>query len=154
MDSRKKYKPTFLLLLIPGLLLLGYIFFRSGNLLSNAPPIIHKADFHVAARDLFCVFTSNELQSDQRYLYKTLSVSGIINKVQKTESGNYIVSLGGSNDPQEQRSQEQSYSVNCTLDCLYNQHSPSLRTGDSATIRGICAGVLHDVVLLQCIIEK
>jgi putative nucleic acid binding protein len=147
MEIRKKYR-SIMLLLLPALLLVSYFIIKSGKLLSGESHIIHKADFHLAARDLSCVFTHDELQSDQRYLYKTLSVSGVINKVRKDESGNYMVSLRGNDFP------GQSFSISCTLDSLYNQHSSSLKTGDSTTIRGICAGVLHDVVLLQCIIEK
>ncbi|HEY6899088.1 MAG TPA: hypothetical protein VI233_00535 [Puia sp.] len=85
-------------------------------------------------------FESNEQAADSLYLYKIVSVRGVVERVMKRESGGYEVVLGGK--------------VDCNLDTMYNCRYLSLRNGDSVTLRGTCAGRLLNVILMQCIIEK
>jgi tRNA_anti-like len=107
---------------------------------------IKPADVHIAARDLVSIFTKNESLADREYLYKTLSVRGVIKAIKKDGTGSYMVYLTAG--------PEWPACVSCSLDSLYTHQSFTLRVGDSTILRGICAGRLMDVVLLQCIIEK
>lgn len=143
MEKRIKYGGFLLLLVMAGLAIYGYLYHLSGQ----PPLLIKEADISIAARDLVNVFDSNEALSDRKYLYKILSVRGIIKKIRKNEQGNYTVYLLGSNP-------DTSSSVSCSLDSLYNHYSLSIKAGDSLTIRGDCVGHLFDVNLVQCIIEK
>jgi hypothetical protein len=142
MEKRIKYGIALLLLLMAGLAIYGYLHHLPGG----SPLPLKEADISIAARDLVSVFDKNETLSDRKYVYKVLSVRGVIKKIRKNEDGNYIIYLGSNPEPGP--------SVSCSLDSLYNSHSLSLKAGDSATIRGTCAGRLTDVVLIQCIIEK
>ncbi len=100
----------------------------------------------ISAADLAIAFEKNESLADSLYLYKVLSVSGLLRKVGKNKLGNYVATL-------ESR-QPGIPPVDCTLDTLYNRQRLSLRIGDSITILGTCAGHLQNVTLLQGIIEK
>lgn len=105
-----------------------------------------KAEGFVSSALLSSSFDSNEALSDSLYLYKVLSVRGIIQKIVRRESGNYVITLNG---PTQGKAV-----VDCNLDSIYNKRYLSLRNGDSVTLRGTCAGRLLNVILMQCIIEN
>lgn len=105
-----------------------------------------KAEGFVSSAQLSSSFDSNEALSDSLYLYKVLSVRGIIQKIVRRESGNYVITLDGPTPGKAV--------VDCNLDSLYNKRHLSLRNGDSVTLRGTCAGRLLNVILIQCIIEN
>ncbi|HTI11568.1 MAG TPA: hypothetical protein VL832_23500 [Puia sp.] len=141
MEKRIKYGTTLLLLLITGLLVYGYFYHLSGGMAAPA-----KADIKVSARELINLADKNEARFDQLYLYKTLSVGGMIKDIIRSKSGSYTLLLGGNPSIPT--------SISCPLDSIYNSHSLSLRKGDSCSLRGTCAGRLADIILVQCIIEK
>lgn len=140
MDKRVKYGMILLLFLITGLLLYGYLYRRSdtSSLLTARPSI------SVNAGDLIALSNKNESLFNYQYLYKTISVHGVVRKVKKTGLGTTIL-LGGPPALPEM--------VSCSLDTLYSPQS-DVQVGDSCTIEGNCAGCLKDVILLDCIIEK
>jgi len=140
MNRRVKYGWTLLLLIITGLLLYGYFY----HMADQAPRRISTTSIPVSATDLISLSNKNEALFNQEYLYKVLSVRGIVREVRKSRNG-IIVLLEGQHALPEV--------VSCSLDTLYTRH-PDLQPGDSCTIRGNCAGRLQNVILLQCIIEK
>lgn len=141
MERRIQYG-IFLLLFVAASLSIYGFFFRS----TPGSRVIAKVDTYIGAGDLAAAFDNHESLSDSLYLFKVLSVSGIVKKVRRTGSGSYTVSLGD-------RSSTTS-TINCILDSTYSDRYISLMSGDSLTIWGTCAGRLSDVVLVQCIIEK
>ena len=110
------------------------------------PAAIKKADVQIGARDLTRLFCSNESVSDQQYLYKTLSVRGVIKNIRKNNPHDYTVWLAGNSGL--------SSSVSCRMDSNWYNRDRPLRTGDSVVIRGTCAGRFMDVILLRCILER
>ena len=139
MERRIQYGIFLLLFLIAGLSIYGF-FFRS----VSDPVVLVSADAHIRAGDLAAAF--EDKGADSLYLYKVLSVTGVVKKIRKDLSGNYTAYLGN-------RSSATSF-VSCTLDSIYNRQPLPFRTGGSLTIRGTCANHLTEVILLQCIIEK
>lgn len=141
MQRRTTYGILLLLFLISGLFIYGFFcrFTPRPSPLADANSFVHSAD-------LAASYDSNETLSDSLYLYKVLSVRGFIKKIQKRESGKYVITLGDRVPGMAV--------VDCSLDTLYNHQLLSLKTGDSVTIRGTCAGRLQNVILMQCIIEK
>jgi hypothetical protein len=129
-----------LLIFIAGLLIYGYFYHMSGQPSHTA----FKTSVHVNASDLITLSDEDEAMFNRKYLYKILSVRGIIRKV-KISRGAVTVMLGGLPALPEV--------VSCSLDTLYDPPS-DLRAGDSCTIQGSCAGCLKDIILLQCIVEK
>ena len=141
MERRIQYG-IFLLLFVAASLSIYGFFFHS----APGSQVIAKVDTHISAGDLAAAFDNHEGLSDSLYLFKVLSVSGVVKKLRKTGSGTYTVSLGDRTST--------TATISCILDSTNSQHSISLMPGDSLTIWGTCAGRLSDVVLVQCIIEK
>ena len=141
MEKRVRYGGMILLALIAVLLLYGYFF----HITDAFSPVPVKTSIHVNADDLIRLSNKNEALFDRRYLYKVLSVRGVVQKVKKNKTGITVVLEG---DPAFPRT------VSCRLDTLYNTRQPDLQPGDSCTIQGNCAGCLKDIVLLHCIVEK
>jgi hypothetical protein len=141
MEKRVKYGGILLLFLIVGLLLYGYFFHIS----HTQSPLSFKTAIHVNAGDLIRLSNRNESLFDRQYLYKVLSVRGVVQKIKKNRDGITVLLEGPPSLPQ---------AVSCSLDTLYNSRQPDLRPGDSCTILGNCAGSLKDVILLQCIVKK
>lgn len=141
MEKRVRYGGIMLLILIAVLLLYGYFF----HITNTFSPVPVNTSIRVNAGDLVRLSNKNEALFDRQYLYKVLSVRGVVQKVKKNKSGITVV-LGGA--PALPRT------VSCSLDTLYNSRQPDLQPGDSCTIQGNCAGCLKDIVLLQCIIVR
>ena len=141
MQRRTIYSRFLPLLLLSGLSIYGS-FCRNNP---HPGPLV-KADIFVNSADLAASFDSNEAFSDSLYLYKVLSVRGLIEKILKRESGNYVITLGGRVPGM--------VVVDCILDTVYDHRFLSLKNGDSIIIRGTCAGRLQNVLLMHCIIEK
>jgi hypothetical protein len=141
MEKRIKYGTILLTFLITSLLVYGYFYHMSEG---HFPPL--KADYKTPARDLISLADSSESSFDQKYLYKILSVRGVVRDIKRNKSGNYILSLAGNPGVAS--------SVNCALDSLYNHQVLPLIIGDSCSIRGTYAGRLSDIILVECIIEK
>ena len=141
MEKRIKYGTALLFFLITGLGLYGYF----THLSRDPSGMIRHADIQVTADALSTIAEKNETAFDSKYLYKTLSVRGIVRKIRKNSDG-YILHLG--NTPSS------SFMVRCIMDSIYSNSPPPVNTGDSCVIRGTCAGHLKEVVLLSGIIEK
>jgi len=141
MEKRIKYGTILLIFLITGLLVYGYFHHVFGD-----SPVPAKADMHISARDLISLADNDESLFDRRCLARILSVGGIVKDIKRGKSGNYILSLGTNPGIPS--------SISCSLDSLYNRRNLSLKTGDSCSIRGTCAGHLANIILVQCIIEK
>ena len=105
-----------------------------------------KADGSISSARLASSFDSNEALSDSLYLYKVISVRGVVQKIVRRDPGGYILTLDGRTPGKA--------AVDCHLDSIYNNRYLPLRNGDSVSLRGTCAGRLFNVILMQCIIEK
>jgi hypothetical protein len=139
MNKRIKYGVLLIFFLIVGLTFYGYLSYHRHTLSFNP-------DLYIDAKDLRAAFENNETAGNNLYLNKRVSVRGVVEKIEKKPSGNYIVQLGNTiNGP---------ISVSCHMDSLFSEHPTSLSIGDGCIIFGTCAGYLTDVVLLQCIKEK
>lgn len=141
MERRTRYGIILLIGLIAGLSLYG-LFTR----LYGGGKAVAGANVHIPASVLAASFEGNEALADRLYLYKIVSVSGVVRQLVTDPSGNTIARLTGDRQGKAL--------VDCHLDSLYRQAASTLRTGDSVTIRGTCAGRWVNVLLLQCIIEK
>jgi hypothetical protein len=141
MERRTKYGIFFLVVLIAGLGLYGII-----HRVSEGNKVLAQADIHITAQGLMASFEGGEELADSLYLYRVVSVSGIFRQLIDDGSGKFIIRLSGDGSGKTM--------VDCHLDSLYTRDDLLLRTGDSVTIRGTCAGRWTNIILLQCIIEK
>jgi hypothetical protein len=141
MERRSKYGFLLLVFLIAGLVLYGILYevYDGGKALVPA-------DLQTTARGLTASFEGNEGLADSLYLYKVVSVSGVFQQLIDDGPGRFIVRLSGEPNGKAM--------VDCHMDSMYTRDDLLLRTGDSVTIRGTCAGRWPNILLLQCIIEK
>ena len=106
------------------------------DIASTKPVATLKAD------ELFFQFEDNELESNQLYLGKIVEVSGVVYSNEKGQDGSYNVLL---------MSDDAMFGVACNFEI---DSLSELEKGDSVTIKGECAGMLSDVVLIRCVIVK
>ncbi len=140
MNLRLKYGIIVLSLLISVLLIYGLFFCQPGTKILPPP------DVSITAPALADSFDNAEGHADSLYLYKDISVTGVLQRLHKNGSGPYVATLTGGVSGKTD--------IDCTLDSLYESFPVRLNIGDSVTIRGRCAGRSLNVILVQCIIEK
>jgi len=100
-----------------------------------------KADYTLNANNLLTEFEANETKANKKYMDKVVEVKGTIAEITKDQKGATVVAL---------RNADAFSGVLCTL----NESSKiqSYNVGQAITIRGVCTGMLMDVVLNKCVI--
>lgn len=102
-----------------------------------------KADVVLDARELFTAFEANETEANQKYLDKVVKVSGLVKEVSTDEEGNVSVTL---------ESGSEMFGVICQMDNLTQHDKTDFKPGEQVTFKGICTGMLMDVVLVRCVV--
>ena len=102
-----------------------------------------EADVALNAPDLFSAFEADESAANQKYLDKVIKVTGTVKEVSKGDDGNISVTLETGNEL---------FGVICQLDNLSKQEKTDFQPGEKVTFKGICTGMLMDVVLVRCVL--
>lgn len=91
------------------------------------------------AKALFENYSADENASNTKYLGKVVEVYGIVKSVEKDKRGtmNVLLSVG-----------DELSSVNCQFE--KSDEMPEVEKGNSVLIKGICSGLLMDVVMVDC----
>ncbi len=133
-------KKTFILIGI-----LALVGFMMGLYIYNKP---HKnmnrtsADINIEALELFQAYEGNEEAANQMYLDKVIQVQGTIRAIEKDETGQVNVTLDTGSDL---------FGIRCQMDELSDPANFSALKGEKITLKGICTGMLMDVVLVRCV---
>src|ERR1700743_1074896 len=127
MSLSTKYGVSLLLVIIAGLSIYGLFCYTR-----DRSRIVLPADVSISAPALADSFDDAEGRSDSLFLYKTVSVTGIVKSLYKDASGTYIVSLTGHRPGKAD--------LDCFLDSLYLPARFDLNSGDSVAIKGRCTG--------------
>jgi hypothetical protein len=117
-----------ILLLLIVLTVLGfYYFFNSDGL-----PIL-------TAHELYTLYQKNEQVADSLYNGQTLQISGNVIRTQMNNKGQAVIYLDAGADQ--------------TIACTLSEEPDRLpMTGDHIKVKGLCAGLLFDVILKNCVI--
>lgn len=100
------------------------------------------ADFELSAPKLYSDFENDESAANTKYLDKIIQVTGAVREIIKEEDKVSIILEAGS----------LLGGITCELDD-HSQHDISeISEGDQLSLKGICTGMLMDVVLVRCII--
>lgn len=132
------------ILLIAGVLVFGLVVLA--YFIYNKP---HKnmerasADIELSATELFTAFETDESTANEKYLDKVLAVTGEVRSVQTNEEGTVTVTLSAGSDM---------FGVICELDTLSERPKTNFQPGETITLKGICTGMLMDVVLVRCVL--
>ena len=137
----KKYLIYILLLGLIGAVFGFYMYNKPHKNIKNS-----KVDFTMEANQLFAVFEENEQEANTKYLDKIIEVTGTVRSVDAAEKGNISVILESENDMS---------GVICQLDNLTSPKRTNFSSGEKVTFKGICTGMLMDVVMVRCVeVEK
>ncbi len=100
------------------------------------------ADLQLSAIQLFTEFENDESQANVKYLDKVVEVSGVVKEVSTDEDGMTNLTLESGSDM---------FGVVCQMDNLTEHSRTIFKEGEKVKIKGICTGVLMDVVLVRCV---
>ena len=101
-----------------------------------------KTDFTMEAEQLFSEFEENEADSNTKYLDKLIEVKGIVREMNSDDEGNVNVFL---------KTENELSGVICQLDNLTSHEKTKFNPGESVAFKGICTGMLMDVVMVRCV---
>lgn len=101
-----------------------------------------QTDHTLQATALFTDYQTDEVAANERYLGKTLELTGTIREIsiqEETGQATIYLEAGGIMG-----------GVSCEI--AADQPLAKVKAGEEITIKGICSGLLMDVVLNRCVI--
>lgn len=101
------------------------------------------ADYTITATALANEYSEAVEESDKKYIDRIITVSGTISNISTDQNQALVFILNdGSTD----------VGVLCTIDQTSAKKALNYTAGDKVTIKGMCTGMLFEVVLNKCII--
>lgn len=101
------------------------------------------AEVQITAIELFDTYTQDEVAADVSYLGKVLEVSGTLKEIRTTDNGKPALVLETS---------DALFGVLCEFEDA--AVAKALKEGSTVKIKGVCSGMLFDVVLNRCVIQN
>jgi hypothetical protein len=110
----------------------------------RAPQSLERArtDLALSAEELFSASEGDEEEANRQYLDKVMEVQGAVKTIQAEEDGQLSLTL---------ESGSELFGVVCQFDPRSPLGPGDFQKGQAVTIKGICTGMLMDVVLVRCI---
>jgi hypothetical protein len=96
----------------------------------------------VEATHLYNAYVSDEARADSLYLDKVLQVNGVVEEILTDEDGRKVLMLES----------PELFGISCTMDSTQREKLQEIQAGSTVAIKGICHGILMDVVLVKCIL--
>ena len=127
------------------LLLVAAIGAATGFYLYNKPvksTSARSVELTVKSDELFNEFSSDESSANVKYLDKVVAVNGTVTNIEQ-EDGMQVITLNTASDM---------FGVICKMEPSENNNS--VKTGDVITVKGICTGMLMDVVMVRCVVAN
>ena len=100
------------------------------------------ADVELTAEQLFANFSNDEATANENYLDQVIAVTGTVRDFSRNEEGQMTVTLDAGDDM---------FGVICKMDELSEQPRDNFQVGETITLKGLCTGMLMDVVLVRCV---
>ncbi len=104
-----------------------------------------KPDYRFDADYFYTLYEGSEAKSDSLFIDKVIQVTGSVAEVIKENDGKVSVIL---------RDDFSFAGVNCSMDERFLNENIDFKKGDIVTLKGVCAGMLMDVVLMRCVISE
>jgi len=104
-----------------------------------------KADFAVQVSELVNEFNQDEASASSKYIDKVIEVTGPVATIEIKSDSTMNVTLAD---------EDQMSGVICTFHDITNPASIEIKEGEIITVRGVCSGMLMDVLLNDCVIAK
>lgn len=129
-----------LLLAIIGAIFGIYLYTKKSPDLSKV-----KADYILKVSELVNEFNQDETTASAKYIDKIVEITGPVLTFEATSDSTMNVTLADKN---------QMSGVICTFNNITNPALTEIKEGDIITIRGVCSGMLMDVLLNDCVIVE
>jgi tRNA_anti-like len=123
-----------------GLLIGLYMFNKKDPNLSKVKP-----DYVIEVTSLVNEFSQDENAASAKYVDKVLEVTGPVQGIEPTSDSTMNVTLSAEN---------QMAGVICSFKSTADPSSQNIKEGEIITIRGVCSGMLMDILLNNCVIVK
>lgn len=133
---------------LSGLLLLSFGLFALGSTGSSSPSVKSSSSLgapvaSVTADEILSIYQANEINADQRFKDKVISVSGVVDTVGKDVLDNMYVAIRGSNE-------YSIFRVQAFFDDSYASRLAGLSKGLTLTVTCRCEGKFVNVLLKDC----
>lgn len=103
-------------------------------------------DETISASALLDAYEKDETAANEQFLDKVIAVEGIVRDKSTNDDGQVQINLE-TGDPLA--------SVTCTMDHLSEHEGlEAIQKGDKVTLKGICTGMLMDVIIDRCVLIK
>ena len=99
------------------------------------------ADIRIESHELLSAFENDEAAANAKYLDKVVQVSGTVASVQR--EGEVIKVILETGNPMS--------TIICELDPLTEHKRTDFQPGEQVTFKGLCTGMLMDVVMARCV---
>lgn len=129
------------------LLFLGTAGAAVGFYLFNKPheSVLEKeAEFKMESAALVSDFEADENVANKKYNGKVVEVTGIVSEKSKDDKGKLNISLQG----------EDLAGIGCVFENAGQEKAGQLKEGDKVKIKGVCTGILMDVVMVDCVVVE
>ena len=136
---KRKILFTILIIIIGGIATGIYLLNKPRQSIMDSKPVAI-----LNSEELVMEFESDESKSNNLYLGKVIEVSGIVDQISTDELGVLNITLRGGDLA----------GVGCQFEKSKDSDSAKPKIGDNLTVKGICTGILMDVVLVDCVIVK
>jgi hypothetical protein len=135
--SKNKMKKIIILLTILGIGAASFGFYYYNKPRTGVSGL--KADHIIEAPELFEEYTADENGANAKYLGKVVEVTGVVKSIDTDDRGTMNVMIDAGNEMG---------SVNCQFE--KQEKMPQAISGQQVRIKGLCSGLLMDVVLVDC----
>lgn len=102
-------------------------------------------DFVIQAGALLKEYETDEQAADKKFLDKIILVEGKINSINSDDTGIVTVFIDAGSPVS---------SISCQLSREESEKTSNFEKGTSVGIKGVCTGMLMDVVLVECVIKN
>jgi tRNA_anti-like len=138
--KKKKLALLLIMLLVLAGAFYGWREYHRGHVSTSAiSPIAVKQ-----AAQLVKEFENDEAVANLAYNDKVISVSGKIVKTNLNDSTSNLLLAGESSMA----------GVLCQFENAYSKQIEKMKTGDFVQVKGVCTGVLMDVILTRCVLDQ
>ncbi|MEL6675539.1 MAG: hypothetical protein AAFR61_25250 [Bacteroidota bacterium] len=137
-------KKIILGVIVIGLATAGYIGWRMFD--QKVPSLAdEKAFAQVSATDLFAEFSTDEAAANTKYVDKVVSVTGKIATAPSAQDSIVVLNL---------ETGDLMGGINCAFEGAAKDDLAGRAVGEEITVKGMVAGMLMDVSLVRCVVEK
>lgn len=127
-----------ILIIAAGATALYFYYNRSNPSLANEQPAERATSY-----ELFALYEQDEPAANDRFLNKVVEVKGKVREVRKESHGEVVLTLDGSD----------MFGIICRMDPSVEMEDTSLE-GSEVSVKGLCTGMLMDVVMVRCVFSE